>query len=298
MTLQQPAFWPTFPIAIFDCDSTLSAIEGIDELAGIIETESTAHGESEPGGMAVKVAALTKRAMEGDLPLEAVYGLRLTTINPTQSQVRRLAAIYRQNVIPDAPRVIAALQAAGVRVFIVSGGLIEPVQDFGTWLGVPTEQIFAVDMQYDQLAGRWWRYWEQPSDANQEANFLSYQAGPLAGTRGKNRVIAHIRAEYPGRTLLVGDGLSDLEAGSEVDLFVGFGGARHREIVAAGASVFIHTPHLSPVVPLALGQGRRTLQFSDLWADGLHHMVAGDVTFRDLELQTSFFNALRRPESA
>jgi len=77
MTMQKPAFWPTFPIAIFDYDSTLSAVEGIDELAGIIESESSAYRESESGGMAVKVAALTKRAMEGDLPLEAGFCRRV-----------------------------------------------------------------------------------------------------------------------------------------------------------------------------------------------------------------------------
>jgi phosphoserine phosphatase len=297
MSSLQPAFWPTYPVVIFDCDSTLAAVEGIDELAAIIEADTGGHLSGEPGGMAVKIAALTKRAMEGDLPLETVYGLRLTTINPTRAQVRQVAAIYRKNVIPDAQPVIAALQAAGARVFIVSGGLVEPVREFGEWLGIPTDQIYAVDMQYDQLAGQWWRYWEQHSSASPGSSFLAYQSGPLAGTHGKNRVISRIRAEHPGRALLVGDGLSDLEASSEVDLFIGFGGARHREIVAAEAPVFIHTPHLSPVLPLALGQISHTPQHSDLWADGLNRIYSGEVAFQEPALQAGFFNALRKPGS-
>ena len=31
--------------------------------------------------------------------------------------------------------------------------LVETVRDFGVWLGVPRENIFAVHMEYDQLAG-------------------------------------------------------------------------------------------------------------------------------------------------
>ena len=43
-----------------------------------------------------------KRAMEGDVPLESVYGHRLVTVNPTQEQVRAIAKYYRETVIPEA----------------------------------------------------------------------------------------------------------------------------------------------------------------------------------------------------
>ena len=206
-----PHIWPLSNLVIFDCDSTLSTIEGIDELARM-------------SGHEHDVAMLTKRAMEGDIPLEAVYGHRLTTTNPTQTQVREIANIYRDTVVDGAREVIEALHALGTEVFIVSGGLIEPVRDFGVWLGVPREHIFAVNMEYDQLSGEWWRYWEQPGGQNPRANYLAFEPTPLAGTKGKNRVIARLREQFPGRAMLSGDGGSDLEAGDEVDLFVGYGG--------------------------------------------------------------------------
>ena len=52
-----PSVWPIANHVIFDCDSTLSTIEGIDELARMT-------------GHEYDVAQLTKRAMEGDVPLE------------------------------------------------------------------------------------------------------------------------------------------------------------------------------------------------------------------------------------
>jgi phosphoserine phosphatase len=277
----RPPVWPISNIVIFDCDSTLSAIEGIDELARMT-------------GHEYDVAMLTKRAMEGDVPLESVYGHRLVTVNPTQEQVREIAKQYRKNMIADARDVIFALQTLGTEVFIVSGGLIEPVRDFGVWLGVDRTHIFAVDMEYDQLSGEWWRYWELPGGHNPRANYLAVEANPLTGTRGKNQIVTRIREKHPGRAMLVGDGLSDLETAPDVDLFVGFGGAVYRKRIAEESPVYIHAPSLAPLLPLALGQLGNTPRFARLWAEGLQRVYTGQVTFHDEETKEVFISALRR----
>lgn len=280
---QLPPIWPTADLVIFDCDSTLSTIEGIDELARMT-------------GHEYDVAMLTKRAMEGDVPLESVYGHRLVTVNPTQEQVRAIANHYRETVIPDAAALIAALQTLGTAVYIVSGGLIEPVRDFGVWLGVPRHNIYAVNMEYDQLAGQWWRYWELPGGANPQANYLAVEPNPLTGTLGKNQIIAQIRAEKTGRVVMIGDGLSDLEVAEDVDLFVGFGGAVHRQRVAADAPVYIHTLTLAPLLPLVLGQLGNVPPYATLWASGLKSVYDGEVTFRDPAMKEIFLTAMRRDQ--
>ncbi len=283
--MTQPLIWPPCNIVIFDCDSTLCSVEGIDELARLAGNEND---------VAMSIAALTKRAMEGDIPLEAIYGQRLVTVNPTQAQIRQIATIYRQTVIPDARQVIEAMQAMEAQVFIVSGGLIEPVREFGAWLGVPPENIYAVDLEYNQLAGQWWRYWEQSGGLNPRANHLAVESSPLISTHGKNRIIARIRREAAGRAVLIGDGLSDLEASSEVDLFVGFGGAVYRPRVASEAPVYIHTQSLAPLLPLALGHVGNKPRFISLWADGLRRIYSGEVSFSNPELKTTFQDAMRR----
>jgi len=261
--------WLPSDLIIFDCDSTLSLIEGIDELARL-------------AGQEAEIAALTKKAMEGDVPLEAVYERRMVAVKPTRAQMRAIKKAYRDHVVPDAPAVIAALQGMGKQVFIVSGGLVEAVADFGEWLGVPRDRIFAVGVEYDQLSGEWWRYY-RPNDAEQ---FLAVEDHPLAATGGKIAIIENeIRSKYKGRAMLIGDGLSDLEARPAVDLFVGFGGAAKRARVAGEADAFIHTPHLSPVLPLACG---RSAPRSALMSDGLRRVTDGDVTFADSERLEAF----------
>ena len=280
MTAGAP-IWPVAEVVIFDCDSTLSAVEGIDELARLTGSET-------------HVAALTKRAMDGEIALERVYDYRLDRSNPTRAQVSFISDIYRENVIPDAPDVIAALRELGVAVFIVSGGLIEPVRDFGVWLHVPREHIFAVDMQYDQLSGQWWRYWEQPGGKNPRANYLAVDSNPLTGTGGKNLLVDSIRSRHPGRALLVGDGLSDLEASGHVDLFVGFGGAVSRQRVAAESPVYIDAPYLAPLLPLALGKLADVNPWRRLFSAGVRMVERGDVVFRDSEMKERLLDAVER----
>ena len=63
--------WASFDLIFFDCDSTLSTIEGIDELARLKGKEG-------------RVGLLTNKAMDGELDLADVYGKRLRAINRTR----------------------------------------------------------------------------------------------------------------------------------------------------------------------------------------------------------------------
>ena len=64
------------PLICFDCDSTLSSIEGIDEL-----------GRARGAAVFAEVEAMTNDAMNGKLPVEAVFGRRLEIIRPTRADV-------------------------------------------------------------------------------------------------------------------------------------------------------------------------------------------------------------------
>ena len=71
--------WLTYHRVFFDCDSTLTTIEGIDELARM-------------QGKEAEVAALTRQAMEGKIALETIYARRLRLLRPTRGQLREVAS--------------------------------------------------------------------------------------------------------------------------------------------------------------------------------------------------------------
>lgn len=265
-----------FELIIFDCDSTLSTVEGIDELARW-------------AGKEAEVADLTNRAMNGELLLEAVYSRRLELLNPTREQTRRLGQLYRETMITDAAEVMAALRELGRQVFIVSGGLAEGVREFGLWLGLPEEHIFAVEVEYNQLAGNWWETWKHPAGRNLAEAVLAHDGGPLTIGKGKADIIRNLRRQHRGRAMLIGDGISDLEASEAVDMFVGFGGVVSREKVRAEADVFIHAASLAPILPLALA---RPLPGHALFAQGITLIQQNLVSFKSEQLAVALKSKL------
>lgn len=218
MTTQatSPQGTPGADFVFFDCDSTLSTIEGIDELARL-------------KGRYDEIRALTDAAMNGELPLHEVYGRRLEMLAPSPGEIAALVTLYRRNLVADAREVIRALQAVGKEVFIVSGGLNAAVHPFGVWLGVPPSHIHAVDIA-DIGSGR----------------------TPLATSDGKTVVVRGLLGDRAGRSMLVGDGASDLAAREVVDLFVGFTGVVERPRIVAESGVLVTGDSLAPILGLAL----------------------------------------------
>lgn len=280
--------WPHYDHIFFDCDSTLTTIEGIDILA-------------ETAGKKWRVEVLTKAAMDGDLDLEEVYGKRLQAVRATRSQVRDIRSAYKHNVVEDAAAVIAALHALGHKVYIISGGLAEPVEEFGVFLGVPRERIRAVDIDYDQLSGDWWQKLPERHTSGEE-RYLTFAEGALTVTDGKADVVKELLGEQNGRSLLIGDGSSDLYAGRAVDLFVGFGGVVNREKVRAAAPAFVHSSSLAPLLLLAAGPAAyrqlKNTAHENVFVKGIELTQRGAVSFNDERLKTKFDSAFRAAHQA
>lgn len=271
--------WPPFQHIFFDCDSTLTTVEGIDVLA-------------QSSGKGWRVQVLTRAAMEGQRDLDDVYSKRLAAVKPTRAQVSAIRQVYKRNPVEDAAAVIAVLQELGHSVYIISGGLAEPVIEFGLYLGVPRENIRAVDVQYNELSGHWWH--NDPS-AGRQKRYLDYDDGALTVSDGKARIMRDLLGEQSGRTLMVGDGVSDLIAGKKADLFVGFGGVVRRDRVAAEAPCYIESSSLAPLLAVAAGPSvlpRLRSDGKEELAEKLVHLInRGAITFNHERYSKKFREA-------
>lgn len=270
--------WTTYDLIFFDCDSTLSTIEGVDELARL-------------KGKDWRVGVLTQKAMDGDLDLADVYGKRLKAIRPTRGQLDMVEQLYWERLVPDADIVIAALHHLQKHVFIISGGLLDAVEGFGKRLGVDESRIRAVTLEYNELSGQWWRYYDQA--AQKHKSYLDFDEGPLTISSGKPNVVRELAGDLFGHRFFIGDGSSDLATkGNGVDLFVGFGGVVVRERVERESDVFIYPNTLAPVLPLVTGQlGWNALQdtpYHDVFVKGLRLCRSSAVRFNNPELAASF----------
>ncbi|MDP6363278.1 MAG: HAD-IB family phosphatase [Candidatus Poseidoniia archaeon] len=195
-----------FTHVCFDCDSTLSQIEGIDWLAAQAGAD---------------VAALTRQAMEGELPLEEVYARRLELVRPKREALSRLGDVYVTALVDGAAEAVAALGAAGVAVHLVSAGLQQALLPLAAALGVPPERLHAVELRFDR-----------------DGNYAGFEAGPLTRSGGKREVVATIMADG-GACAFVGDGITDLETRDDVAMFIGFGGVVRRRAVEAACEHYI-----------------------------------------------------------
>lgn len=213
-------------VVFLDCDSTLSAIEGVDELA-------------REAGALEELAAMTRAAMAGELALEEVYGRRLERIRPSREQLERLGRAYREHAVPGAAETVAALQAAGKEVHVVSGGLRPAVLALARSLGLPDERVHAVELDWD----------EQGAYAGHD------ESSPLARSGGKPELCGRLLAGRRGA--IVGDGITDAEAAPPCELFVGFGGVEARPAVRERAHRWVEGPSLLGVLEHLLTEDER-----------------------------------------
>lgn len=211
-----------FDAVCFDCDSTLSRVEGIDELAA-------------RAGCKAEIAALTDAAMNGEVALDEVYGARLERVQPDRAALDWLAGRYIEETVDGAAETIATLQRLGKSVYVVSGGLLQPVVQFARTLGIDAAHVFAVDLSFD------------PSGA-----YVGFdRASPLARNDGK-AVVCRAIGERHGAVALVGDGMTDLAARAGGAYIVGYGGVAHRDAVKAAADAYVATESLTAVLDAVL----------------------------------------------
>ena len=200
-------------LLLLDCDSTLSSIEGIDELGRLRGPETFKAIED-----------MTNAAMNGGTPMEAIFAKRLDIIKPTAAELAAIGAKYIATVEPTAVASLAQLRAADWKIAIVSGGFTQAIRPLADFLGI--ERVEAVVLKF-----------------HADGSYAGFDDScPTCRTKGKNVVARRLRAEHQAaHVVMVGDGASDLEVKGDADLIVGFGRYVHRPKVVAGADKFVHS---------------------------------------------------------
>jgi phosphoserine phosphatase len=201
-----------FNSIVFDVDSTLSGIEGIDWLAARRGAEVEAWS-----------ASLTERAMNGKIPIEAVYGERMKAVRPDRAEIEELGQIYIDRIAPGAREVFTALRANEIETVMVSGGLREAILPLAKELGVEERRVYAVSIYFD-ADGQYAGFEEQ---------------SPMTRQHGKRITVRDMGLRGP--ILAVGDGMTDSEIKPVVDGFAAFTGFTRRDPVIQRADFIIES---------------------------------------------------------
>ncbi|VVC75648.1 hypothetical protein AQUSIP_09380 [Aquicella siphonis] len=222
--MTSPSWQLSSPLSaiVFDCDGTLSAIEGIDFLA-------------KNNGVGEAVQSLTQDAMSKTGLNPALYQQRLDLVFPRREQVYALGHQYFAHRIPDVSDVISLFKRLNKSMYLVSAGVNPAVKMFGELLQIPPENVYAVDLRFDQ-----------------QGNFLDFErSSPLVNNDGKREIVRQIKTRHKN-VLHVGDGLNDVVTLDLVTRFIGYGGVAYRKNIAELCRFYINTRSLASLLPLAL----------------------------------------------
>jgi phosphoserine phosphatase len=232
---------------LFDCDGTLSAIEGIDELA---KNNNVTH----------VVQCLTQEAMGKSGMNVNLYKQRLDLVKPTHAQILQLGQDYIRHHVPDIFGVIQLLQRLNKSIYIVSAGLLPAVAILGEFLNIPTKNIYAVGVSFDA-----------------KGHYVDFDhTSSLVNRNGKRTIVREIKTKHSA-IAYIGDGLNDLEVKDLVTRFIGYGGIFYRNNIEAACQYYLKPSSMASLLPLILTDreaGQLSADEQKLYVKGL------DVLFK------------------
>ena len=149
---------------------------------------------------------------------------------------------------------------------MISAGIHEAVESFVKRLGVPSSQVFGVEVYFDE-----------------KGDYRDYdRQSPMTSQHGKRKIVEALLSSHP-RLIHVGDGMNDVEAASLVERFIGYGGAYYRDHIASLCDFYIKARSLSAVLPLCLTKIESERLSSDhrsIYQKGLKQINDGQVLIK------------------
>jgi len=255
--MTSPSWQLKHPISaiVFDCDSTLSSIEGIEYLA-------------KNNGVGDAVKSLTKDAMDKTGLTPSIYQQRLDLVIPRREQVYALGHQYFAHRAPDITDVINLFRRLKKEIYLVSSGVNPAVKIFGEMLQIPSDHVFAVDLRFDQ-----------------QGNFLDFEhSSPLISNDGKRTILQQLKHAHKN-IMHIGDGMNDVAALDLVTRFIGYGGVAYRKNIADLCKYYINTVSFSPLIPLTLTHDEIQSLLQDelaLYQRGLAAIQEGKVQLENM----------------
>ncbi len=233
---------------VFDCDSTLSQIEGIDQLA-------------EKNGHLDKVQRLTEVAMSETGVFSSMYRERLDIVKPTRAQMFWLGEQYYASRTEHIIETIEILHHLKKPVYVASAGIRQAIKPFVKRLFIPSQNVYAVNVYF-----------------NEDGSYKDFEADSLL-IEHKARVIAELKEKHP-RIVHIGDGMNDVEAAHIATRFIGYGGDVYRRNVAKLSHFYVLCQSMLAVLPLLLTQQEAAAldkHYASCYQQGLALMKNGHI---------------------
>lgn len=206
-----------FKLVAMDMDSTLITIECIDEIADM-------------QGLKAQVAEITEAAMCGDLDFSASLARRVALLAGLDAGALERVYEERLRLSLGAENMLAAVQAAGLKTLLVSGGFTFFTTRLKQRLGLDYTHANELEIVDGKLTGR--------------------VIGTVVDAEEKKRTVERVCVQLgirPEQAIVMGDGANDLQMMGIAGLSVAF---RAKPVVREQASVALNFVGLDGILPL------------------------------------------------
>ncbi|MDO8895047.1 MAG: phosphoserine phosphatase SerB [Nitrosomonas sp.] len=181
-----------FKLIAMDMDSTLLAIESIDEIADMHDIKS-------------QVAAITLQTMQGEISFEESLTRRTALLRGLHYDALQKVYDERVKLNPGAEKMLQQAKLAGLKTMVISGGFTFFTDRIKARLGFDFSAANVLEIEENRLTGK--------------------VVGEIIGRQGKAQVLNQIRDELGikrEQIIAIGDGANDLGMMTEAGVSIAY----------------------------------------------------------------------------
>lgn len=181
-----------FKLIAMDMDSTLLAIESIDEIADIQNIKP-------------QVAAITLQTMQGEISFEESLTRRTALLRGLHYDALQKVYDKRVKLNPGAEKMLQQSKLAGLKTMVISGGFTFFTERIKARLGFDFAAANVLEIEDDKLTGK--------------------VVGEIIGRQGKAQVLKKTRDELGikrAQIIAIGDGANDLDMMTEAGVSIAY----------------------------------------------------------------------------
>lgn len=206
-----------FGLIAMDMDSTLLAIETIDEIADLHDIKS-------------QVAAITQSAMRGEIGFTESLKRRTALLEGLHQDAFQKVYDERVQLSPGAERMVQRVKQAGLKTMVISGGFTFFTDRIKTKLGLNYSAANTIEIANNKITGQ--------------------VSGKIIDATGKAEALRLVRDELgltKEQVIAIGDGANDIEMMMEAGVSIAY---HAKPIVQEKATYSINHVGLDGVVNL------------------------------------------------
>jgi len=181
-----------FGLIAMDMDSTLLAIESIDEIADMHNIKP-------------QVAAITQQTMKGEISFEESLIRRTALLRGLHQDALQSVYDERVKLSPGAERMLQQAKISGLKTMVISGGFTFFTDRIKAKLGLDYAAANVLEIENNRLTGK--------------------VVGEIIGRQGKAQVLKQVRDELglqPEQIIAIGDGANDMGMMAEAGISIAY----------------------------------------------------------------------------